>query len=138
MIPRTSNPTEQCPSSSKVKLRSSMSTDIRRFTQKVVYIAPNRCNDEKLQHHIASAHPLSLIFRKRFSCSSCNSPFPSYYQLLYHKRNNCQHSAPLAYDDVDLAIYGDSAANHSELGTIKQLLQDSWLNCIERMCITSS
>ena len=41
--------------------------------------------------------------------------------------DNYQYSAPVAYDDVDLTIYGDSTAHHSELGTVKQLLNDSVL-----------
>ena len=33
----------------------------------------------------------------------------------------------MAYDDVDLSIYGESSALHSELETVKHFLQDSVL-----------
>ena len=33
----------------------------------------------------------------------------------------------MAYDDVDLTIYGESPALHSELQTVQHLLQDSVL-----------
>ena len=83
-------------------------------------------DDEKLQRHIASKHAPSLI-QKKFSCCSCKSTFSTYYQLLQHKRNNQQHSVPVAYDDVDLSIYGDSQALHSELRTVQHFLRDSVL-----------
>ena len=84
-------------------------------------------DDEKLQRHIASKHALPLIQKKKFSCRSCNLSFFTYYQLIHHKRNNHQHSAPVAYDDVDLPIYGESSTLHSELKTVKHFLQDSVL-----------
>ena len=82
---------------------------------------------DKLQKHIASVHAPSLVVKKKFSCSSCNLSFSTYYQLLHHKRNIHQHSVPVAYDDVDLTNYGDSPALHSELQTVQHFLQDSVL-----------
>ena len=84
-------------------------------------------DDEKLQRHIASKHAPSIIKKKKFLCGSCNSTFSTYYQLLHHKRNNHQHSVPVAYDDVDLSIYADSPALHSELQTVQHFLRDSVL-----------
>ena len=83
-------------------------------------------DDDKLQRHIASKHAPPLI-QKKFSCRSCILSFSAYYQLIRHKRNNHQHSAPVAYDDVDLSIYGESTALHSGLETFKHFLQDSLL-----------
>ena len=116
---RTSNPTEQCSSCNKLILRSNMSRH-QKLPAKVCSHCTQSCPDkDKFQKHIASVHAPPLVVEKIFSCSSCNLSFSTYYQLIHHKRSNHQHSAPVAYDDVDLSIYGESSALCSELETVK-------------------
>ena len=125
-MPRTSNPTEQCSSCNKLILRSNMSRH-QKLHAVCSHCSQSFPDKDKLQKHIASVHAPFLVVKKKFSCSSCNLSFSTYYQLLHHKRNNHQHSVPVAYDDVDLTIYGDSPALHSELQTVQHFLQDSVL-----------
>ena len=125
-MPRISNPKEQCSSCNKLILRSNMSRHEKLHARVCPQCSQSFPDDEKLQRHIASKHAPSLIQKKKFSCRSCNLSFSTYYQLIHHKRN-IHHSAPVAYDDFDLSIYGESFALRSELETVKHFLQDSVL-----------
>ena len=126
-MPRKSDQKELCKSCDKFILKSNMSRHQKRQAKICSQCSQSFPDDEKLQRHLASKHAPSLIQKKKFSCRSCNLSFSTYYQLLHHKRNSRQHSVPLAYDDVDLTIYGDSPALHSELQTVQHFLQDSVL-----------
>ena len=125
-MPRKSNQKELCNSCNKFILKSNMSRHQKLHARACSQCSQSFLDDKKLQRHIASKHAPPLIQKKKFSCRSCNLSF-SIYQLIHHKRNNHQHSAPVAYDDVDLSIYGASSALHSELKTVKHFLQDSVL-----------
>ena len=126
-MPRKSDQKELCKSCDKFILKSNMSRHQKRHAKICSQCSQSFPDDEKLQRHLASKHAPSLIQKKKFSCRSCNLSFSTYYQLLHHKRNSHQHSVPMAYDDVDLTIYGDSPALHSELQTVQHFLQDSVL-----------
>ena len=135
-MPRKSDQKELCNSCNKFILKPNMSRHQKLHARACSQCSQSFPDDKKLQRHIASKHAPPLI-QKKFSCRSCNLSFSIYYQLIHHKRNNHQHSAPVAYDDVDLSIYGESSALHSELKTVKHFLQDSVLE-LSRKCITSS
>ena len=123
-MPRKSDQKELSKSCDKFILKSNMSRHQKLHAKACSNCTQSFPDKDKLQKHIASVHAPSLVVKKKFSCSSCNLSFSTYYQLLHHKRNNHQHSVPLAYDDVDLTIYGDSPALHSELRTVQHFLQD--------------
>ena len=125
-MPRKSDQTELCSSCGKIILKFNMSRHQKLHAKRCSQCSQSFPDDEKLQRHIASKHAPSIIQKKKLLCGSCNSTF-STYQLLHHKRNNHQHSVPVAYDDVDLSIYGDSPALHSELQTVQHFLRDSVL-----------
>ena len=125
-MPRKSDQKELCSSCDKLILKSNISRHQKLHAKRCLQCSQLFPDDEKLQRHIASKHTPSLTQKKKFLCRSCNSTF-STYQLLHHKRNNHQHSVTVAYDDVDLSIYGDSPALHSELQTVQHFLQDSVL-----------
>ena len=126
-MPRKSDQKELCKSCDKFILKSNMSRHQKRHAKVCSQCSQSFPDDEKLRKHIASVHAPSLVIKKKFSCRSCNLLFSTYYQLLHHKRNNHLYSAPVAYDDVDLSIYGESFALHSELQTVQHFLQDSLL-----------
>ena len=126
-MPRKLDQKELCSSCDKLILKSNLSRHQKLHPKRCSQCSQSFPDDEKLQRHIASKHASSLIQKKKFSCGSCYSTFSTYYQFLHHKRNNHQHSVPVAYDDVDLSIYGDSPALHSELQTVQHFLRDSVL-----------
>ena len=126
-MPRKSDQKELCKSCDKFILKSNMSRHQKRHAKVCAHCTQSFPDDEKLRKHIASVHALSLFIKKKFSCSSCSLSFFTYYQHLRHKRNSLQRSIPSTYEDVDLFIYGDSTALHSELQTVQHLLQDSVL-----------
>ena len=125
-MPRKSDQKELCKSCDKFILKSNMSRHQKRHAKVCSHCTQSFPDDEKLRKHIASVHAPSLLIKKKCSCSSCPLSFSTYYQL-HHKRNNHQLSVPVAYDDVDLTIYGDSPTLHSELQTVQHFLQDSVL-----------
>ena len=126
-MPRSSNPKEQCSSCNKLIMKSNMSRHQKLHAKKCSQCSQSFPDDEKLQRHIASVHSPSLVIKKKFSCSSCSLSFSTYYQLLHHKRNSHQRSIPSTYEEVDLSIYGESPALHSELQTVQHFLRDSVL-----------
>ena len=125
--PRSSNPKEQCSSRNKLIMKFNMSRHQKLHAKRCSQCSQSFPEDEKLQRHIASVHSPSLIIKKKFSCSSCPLSFSTYYQLLNDKRKSHQHSIPRTYEEVDLSIYGDSPALHSELQTVQHFLRDSVL-----------
>ena len=137
-MPRKSDQKELCRSCDKFIFKSNMSRHQKLHAKACSHCTQSFPVKDKLQKHIASVHAPSLVVKKKFSCSSCNLSFSTYYQLLHHKRNNHQHAVPVAYDDVDLTIYGDSPALHGELQTVQHFLQDSVLELSRKKCITSS
>ena len=126
-MPRKLDQKELCKSCNKFILKSNMSRHQKRHAKVCSHCTQSFPDDEKLRKHIASVHAPSLVIKKKFSCSSCPLSFSTYYQLLHHKRNSHQRSIPSTYEDVDLTIYGNSAALHSELQTVQHFLQDSVL-----------
>ena len=126
-MPRNSNPKEQCSSCKKLIMKSNMSRHQKLHAKRCSQCSQSFPDEAKLQKHIASVHAPSLIIKKKFSCSSCPLSFSTYYQLLHHKRNSHQRSTPSTYEEVDLSIYGDSPALHSELQTVQHFLRDSVL-----------
>ena len=126
-MPRKSDQKELCKSCDKLVLKSNMSRHQKLHAKVCPHCTESFPDKYKLQKHIASKHAPPLILKKKFSCRSCSLSFSTYYQLIHHKRNYHQHSVPVAYDDVDLSIYGESSALHSELETFKHFSQDSVL-----------
>ena len=126
-MPRSSNPKEQCSSCNKLIMKSNMSRHQKLHAKRCSQCSQSFPDDEKLQRHIVSVHSPSLVIKKKFSCSSCSLSFSTYYQLLHHKRNSHQRSIPSTYEEVDLSIYGESPALHSELQTVQHFLRDSVL-----------
>ena len=108
-------------------MKSNMSRHQKLHAKRCSQCSQSFPDEAKLQKHIASVHAPSLIIKKKLSCSSCPLSFSTYYQLLHHKRNSHQRSTPSTYEEVDLSIYGESPALHSELQTVHHFLRDSVL-----------
>ena len=126
-MPRYSNPKEQCSSCNKLIMKSNMSRHQKLHAKRCSQCSQSFPDEAKLQKHIASVHAPSLIIKKKFSCSSCLLSFSTYYQLLHHKKKSHQRSTLSTYEEVDLSIYGESPALHSELQTVQHFLRDSVL-----------
>ena len=126
-MPRKSDQKELCSSCDKLILKSNMRRHQKPYAKRCLQCSQSFPDQDKLQKHIASVHAPSLVIQKKFSCSGCSLSFSTYYQLLHHKRNSHQRSTPSTYEEVDLSIYGDSPALHSELQTVQHFLRDSVL-----------